>query len=219
MAFQQLGRDELGLPDDPVQRGMLGGEVEEAAKAAAFGLDPVARAARAVGHGLADAVVEVEQDLLEHRLFGREIQVEGALCETRRLGDLHDRRGVETVFGEDLFRRVQDALPAAVALTRPRAPTWRHFGVRHAVMITDRASYARIHDPYRRRRARKLAGGGCLEERDAGPTVSAVRSWLGCGRSVSRDENQAGNRRGFGDEEVVGIMGENFLRTFAEPWR
>ena len=62
---------------------MLGGEAEERGKAEALHLGARRALRRCLGHRLADAVVEVDDELVEDVLLAREVEVEGALRRRR----------------------------------------------------------------------------------------------------------------------------------------
>ena len=66
---EDLGRDELRLPDHPVERGVLGGEPEERREAAKLALGARRPALRRLGHRLPHAVVQVEDELVEDLLL------------------------------------------------------------------------------------------------------------------------------------------------------
>src|SRR5690606_7630437 len=87
---QGLGRNELGLADDSVQRGVLRREPEEGAETLALDVDATRRPGGRLGHGVPHAAVEVFHELLEDLEFAREVEVERALRDAGGLGDAHD---------------------------------------------------------------------------------------------------------------------------------
>src|SRR6266516_981774 len=101
---QHLRRDELRLADDPVERGMLSGEAEVRAEAEQLRLEARRALRRRVLHRVADPPVQIAHELVEHVLLRREVEVERALADACRLGDLHDRGLVVAELAEDLLR-------------------------------------------------------------------------------------------------------------------
>src|SRR3954469_11737745 len=87
---------------------------------------------------MADTGVQVADELVEDLLLAREVEVEGALRDAGRLGDLHHRGVVIPRFGEALLRRVDQAATGRRALLRERAPVDRGGGdFRHALTSSD----------------------------------------------------------------------------------
>src|SRR5438477_7077251 len=137
---ERLRRDELGLADDPVQAGVLLGEVEERAEAEQLRLEPRLPPRRRLLHGLANAVVQVAHELGEDLLLRREVEIEGALADAGPLGDLHDRRLRVADVGEDLLRRLEQAPPRLHALARERAAAGAGDDLRHRESTSSRSS-------------------------------------------------------------------------------
>ena len=120
---EHLGRDELGLPDDPVERRVLGGEAEVRLEAEQLRLERASSpCSRRLLHRVAHALVQVAHELVEDRLLRVEVEVEGALRDAGRLGDLHDRRVVVAELAEDGLGRVEQAAPRVEAAPRERPP-------------------------------------------------------------------------------------------------
>ena len=74
--------------------------------------------AGAFGHRVSDAGVQVADELVEDVFFAREVEVEGALGDACRLGDLHDRRVVVAELGEDMLRRLEQPPAGAGSAVR-----------------------------------------------------------------------------------------------------
>ena len=110
---EDVGRDEPGLADDPVEPRMLRGELEVAAEAEQLRLEPRLPLRRRLRHRVADAAVQVAHELVEDLLLRREVEVERALRDAGRLGDLHDRRVVVAELAEHVLGRVEQALRAS----------------------------------------------------------------------------------------------------------
>ena len=98
---QHLGRDELGLADDPVERRMLGGEAEVGLEAEQLRLEPRRSLRRALFHRVPHAAVEVAHELVEDRLLRVEVEVEGAGGDAGDLRQLDDGRVVVAELAED----------------------------------------------------------------------------------------------------------------------
>ena len=79
---QRLGRDELGLAHDAVERGVLGREPEEAGESGALGLEARRGARHRLRHRVANATVEVDHERLEDRPACR--RSTGRTCRGRR---------------------------------------------------------------------------------------------------------------------------------------
>src|SRR6266550_475355 len=89
---QHLGRDELGLANDPIEGWMLSGEPEVGAEAEELLLDAGRAAGRRLLHRMPHARVQIANELVEDLLLRGEVEVERPLPNACRLGDLHDRR-------------------------------------------------------------------------------------------------------------------------------
>ena len=109
--MQHLGRDELGLADDPVERGMLRREAKERREAEELALGSRPALRRGFGHRLPDSMVQVEDELVEDLLLVREVEVERALPDAGGLGELHDRGVVIAELCEHLLRSLEQAPP------------------------------------------------------------------------------------------------------------
>ena len=94
---------------------MIGREAEERAEAEQLALGAGRALLGSLGHRVANARVQVEHDLFEDLLLAREVEVEGALADARRLGDLHDRGVVVAELGEDLLGGLEQLLAGALA--------------------------------------------------------------------------------------------------------
>src|SRR5581483_11726190 len=122
VVVQHLRRDELGLPDDAVERRMLRREAEVRAEAEQLRLETRLAARRRFLHRVAHAPVQVAHELVEDLLLRGEVEVERALSDACGLGDLHDRRVVVAEVCEDLLGRIEQLLPRLDAARGERPP-------------------------------------------------------------------------------------------------
>src|SRR3954449_3648400 len=93
--LEDLRRDERRLANDPVEPRVLGREFEVPLEAEDLLLDAGRPLLRLLGHRVADAPVQIADELVEDFLLRCEVEVERPLSHARRLGDLHDRGVVE----------------------------------------------------------------------------------------------------------------------------
>jgi len=104
---EHLGRDELRLPDDPVEARVLRREPEVRAEPEELGLEPRRALRRRFLHRVPHAAVQVAHELVEDRLLRVEVEVERPRCYTGGVGNLDDRRIVVAELAEDILRCVE----------------------------------------------------------------------------------------------------------------
>src|SRR5204863_8503876 len=106
---------------------------EEGAEAEQLGLEPRAALSRPLLHRVTHPLVEVAHELVEHGLLRVEVEVEGALRDARRLGDLDHRRLVVAELAEHLLGGVEQPAPRIQPAPRERPAGGVRQHVGHAV--------------------------------------------------------------------------------------